>query len=155
MLCNSRGLLPGREGSLPCVPVLCPSSPWAAGARQFLPTALPSHSSPHPGQSSVCDPQGRAGRSHHLPVWQISLKSKRYCMDAHAHASWMFQKNRCLTPSFFHSIPFSCWFSLTQECQSTFHMLGMQPELLTAHQNSSHFTPSTAILLGFFVCSYI
>lgn len=41
------------EGSLLCsFWLLSPSSPWAAGARRFLPTALPSCSSPHSARSS-------------------------------------------------------------------------------------------------------
>lgn len=114
-LCHPRGLLPGHlEGSLLCVPGLCPSSP-----RHSLPTALPSCSSPHPGQSSRVWPGDRAGRRHDLPAWQTPLKPNA---TAWCSSPCKLYVSKSQVPFNLSSIPFSCWVSFTQECQSTFHM---------------------------------
>lgn len=103
-----------------CVPVLCPSFPWAevpdgSYAQRCLPTA------PHiQDRAPVCERQDRAGRRRDLSAWQISLKSSATARMLVPMQAVCFKKTGA-----FHllsSIPFSCWFSFTQECHSTFCM---------------------------------
>lgn len=136
----------GRERSV--CPSTLPQLSVGRGARRFLRTALPSHSSSHPGQSSR-EWSTRQGREKARSVCLANFPEvQHYCMDAHARASCMFQKTRCFSSSFFHSLLLLV-FIRTGTPEHLSHA-GMQPRLLTPHQNSSCFTPSTAILFGFF-----